>query len=99
MQIVGGLWYVLATERVMSCIQEQCESSKKCDLSLYCSREIFSNGQFPLANNFAKIKTMCLDEDTEFGYGIYQPILLVYNGETRAVRILYPIYWGLNNLG
>ncbi|PRQ59742.1 putative potassium channel, voltage-dependent, EAG [Rosa chinensis] len=97
--IVGGIWYVLATQRVMSCIQEQCESIKKCNLSLYCSRAIFSHGNFPEVKKIPKIKAMCFDEDTEFGYGIYQPILLVYNGNTRAVRILYPIYWGLNNLG
>ncbi|CAN6565159.1 unnamed protein product [Malus baccata var. baccata] len=36
---------------------------------------------------------------TPFKYGIYQPLLDVYAGNTLAVRILYPIYWGLINIG
>ncbi|KAM1141814.1 hypothetical protein FF1_041662 [Malus domestica] len=97
--IVGGCWYVLATQRVMSCFQQQCDRSLNCNLSIYCSKEIFSNGKFSGGSAFTKIKTLCLDKDTPFKYGIYQPLLDVYAGSTLAVRILYPIYWGLINIG
>lgn len=90
---------MLATQRVMSCLQQQCEASRNCNLSIYCSKQVFSAGKLSGGNAFTKITTMCLDEDTTFGYGIYKPLLVVYAGNTLAVRILYPIYWGLINLG
>ncbi|XP_008234503.1 PREDICTED: cyclic nucleotide-gated ion channel 2-like [Prunus mume] len=97
--IAGGCWHVLATQRVMSCLQQQCEASRNYNLSIYCSKQVFSTGKLSGGNAFTKITTMCLDEDTTFGYGIYKPLLVVYAGNTLAVRILYPIYWGLINLG
>ncbi|CAL8126573.1 unnamed protein product [Prunus armeniaca] len=66
---------------------------------LTASHVLFSTGKLSGGNTFTKITTMCLDEDTTFGYGIYKPLLVVYAGNTLAVRILYPIYWGLINLG
>ncbi|KAL6291296.1 hypothetical protein ACE6H2_008806 [Prunus campanulata] len=65
--IAGGCWHVLATQRVMSCLQQQCEASRNCNLSIYCSKQVFSAGKLSGGNAFTKITTMCLDENTTFG--------------------------------
>ncbi|XP_060675392.1 cyclic nucleotide-gated ion channel 2-like isoform X2 [Ziziphus jujuba] len=44
------------------------------------------------------IASHCLDVDGPFNYGIYNPVLLVFSSNSLAVRILYPVFWGLLNL-
>lgn len=94
LQVTGGCWYALATQRVVSCLQQQCERSKHCgDLSLYCSK-IGVASRSPTAIR----KSPCLDSDGPFNYGIYAAALPVISSNSLADTILYPIFWGLLNL-
>lgn len=49
-------------------------------------------------NNSTTIKSLCLEVNGPFSYGIYEPVLLVFSSNSLAVRILYPVFWGLLNL-
>ncbi|KAM6582042.1 hypothetical protein CsatB_009044 [Cannabis sativa] len=97
--VAGACWYILATERLMGCLQQQCDRSKSCNnLSVYCSREQCDMALLPGRNNMTTISSKCLDVNGPFNYGIYNPVLQVYSSNSLAVKLLYPIFWGLLNL-
>ncbi|CAL1392219.1 unnamed protein product [Linum trigynum] len=109
--VAGGCWYVLAIQRAASCIKQQCDLSSNCDLSLSCSEELCFRLVLPDAlaagsgscggymNSTTTNRTpMCLDMDGSFKYGIYKWALPVISSDSLAVKILYPIFWGLMTL-
>ncbi|KAI9124716.1 hypothetical protein K1719_004638 [Acacia pycnantha] len=107
--VTGGCWYVLAIQRVVSCLQKQCESSPGCDLmSLSCSDEVCYQNLLRNSTTLENLcggnstvmvrKTSCLDPEGPFNYGIYQWALPIISSNSLAVKILYPIFWGLMTL-
>ncbi|KAM7280755.1 hypothetical protein ACFE04_007889 [Oxalis oulophora] len=107
--VVGGCWYVLAIQRVSLCLKQQCESKGNCNFSLSCSDEICYqalaaggdiSGQCGRNSTvmLPKLKPYCLDQNTTFPYGIYNMALPVISSNSLAVKILYPIFWGLMTL-
>lgn len=110
--VAGGCWYILAIQRVASCLRQQCDSRRKCNLSLSCSDEICYQFLLP-ADTFgnpcgggggggnsttAVRKPLCLDVNGTFRYGIYKWALPVVSSQSTTVKILYPIFWGLMSL-
>ncbi|CAL4936067.1 unnamed protein product [Urochloa decumbens] len=108
--IAGGCWYVLAIQRIASCLQEECKRNNSCDLmQLGCSKEICFrspwssniNG-FPCDTNITSFGqqnvSTCLTGNGSFAYGIYLGALPVISSNSLAVKILYPIFWGLMTL-
>ncbi|KFK25788.1 hypothetical protein AALP_AA8G160300 [Arabis alpina] len=106
--VAGGCWYVLAIQRVASCIRQQCMRAGNCNLSLSCQEEVCYQFVSPastigypcLTGNLTSVinKPMCLDSDGPFRYGIYHWALPVISSNSLAVKILYPIFWGLMTL-
>ncbi|XP_017238040.1 cyclic nucleotide-gated ion channel 2 isoform X1 [Daucus carota subsp. sativus] len=106
--VAGGCWYVLAIQRVASCLRQQCERKASCDLSLSCSEEVcyqlFMSAADTLDNpcggNSSSVlrNPICLDVNGPFHYGIYKGALPVISSNSVAVKILYPIFWGLMTL-
>ncbi|MED6127020.1 Cyclic nucleotide-gated ion channel 2 [Stylosanthes scabra] len=111
--VAGGCWYVLAIQRVASCLQQQCDSTMGCNLSLACSEEVCykfllssssgtvgdaCNGNGNSSSSVVVRTPMCLDTEGPFRYGIYQWALPVISSNSLAVKILYPIFWGLMTL-
>ncbi|KAG6660239.1 cyclic nucleotide-gated ion channel 2 [Carya illinoinensis] len=105
--VAGGCWYVLAIQRVASCLRQQCDRSDNCNLSLSCSEEVcyqflLPTGTVgnPCGGNSTTIvrKPLCLDVNGPYNYGIYQWALPVISSNSLAVKILYPIFWGLMTL-
>ncbi|XP_058184789.1 cyclic nucleotide-gated ion channel 2-like [Rhododendron vialii] len=105
--VAGGCWYVLAIQRVASCLRQQCDQKTLCKLSLSCSEEIcyqfLSPAQTlgnPCGGNVTTVirKPMCLDENGPFRYGIYKWALPVISSNSLAVKVLFPIFWGLMTL-
>ncbi|KAJ0042432.1 hypothetical protein Pint_19133 [Pistacia integerrima] len=93
--VTGGCWYALATQRVVSCLQQQCERSKHCgDFSPFCSK--IGDGSQTLPTMIGR--SSCLDDNGPFKYGIYAAALPVISSNSLADTILYPIFWGLLNL-
>ncbi|CAH9069184.1 unnamed protein product [Cuscuta europaea] len=73
--VAGGCWYVLAIQRVSTCLDKQCGGKSACHTPL-----------------------SCLDVNGTFGYGIYNCALPIVSSRSVAVKILYPIFWGLMSL-
>ncbi|KAL8546022.1 hypothetical protein ACS0TY_005943 [Phlomoides rotata] len=104
--VAGGCWYVLAIQRVASCLKQHCKTSGTCNLSLSCSEEVCYQFLMPSGtldnpcggNSTATRKPLCLDVNGPFKYGIYQWALPVVSSNSVAVKILYPIFWGLMTL-
>ncbi|PIM99041.1 K+-channel ERG [Handroanthus impetiginosus] len=104
--VAGGCWYVLAIQRVASCLKQQCERNNMCNLSLSCSEEVcyqfLPSGTMnnPCGGNSTMVlgKPLCLDSNGPFRYGIYKWALPVVSSNSIAVKILYPIFWGLMTL-
>uniref|UniRef100_A0A7N0UZ15 Ion transport domain-containing protein n=1 Tax=Kalanchoe fedtschenkoi TaxID=63787 RepID=A0A7N0UZ15_KALFE len=104
--VAGGCWYVLAIQRVASCMRQQCAKKAVCKLTLSCTEEVCY--QFlqprgtiggPCAGSYAMTrKPLCLDVNGPFSYGIYKWALPVISSNSVAVKILYPIFWGLMTL-
>ncbi|KAJ7971037.1 putative Cyclic nucleotide-gated ion channel [Quillaja saponaria] len=105
--VAGGCWYVLAIQRVALCLRQQCERTNGCNLPLSCAEEVCY--QFllpagtignPCGGNSTMVvgKPLCLDVHGPFKYGIYQWALPVISSNSLAVKILYPIFWGLMTL-
>uniref|UniRef100_A0A7N2MJI7 Cyclic nucleotide-binding domain-containing protein n=1 Tax=Quercus lobata TaxID=97700 RepID=A0A7N2MJI7_QUELO len=104
--VVGGCWFALSTKRLVSCLHQQCDMSTKCNLSLVCSEARCNNQHIQLASgknlmgnqcgaNITAIRSFCLDEDGPYNYGIYLQALPVLSSNSLAVKILYPVFWGL----
>ncbi|KAK6128851.1 hypothetical protein DH2020_037417 [Rehmannia glutinosa] len=105
--VAGGCWYVLAIQRVASCLKQQCNRNGTCNLSLSCSEEVcyqflLPSGTLdnPCGGNSTVVlrKPLCLDVNGPFRYGIYKWALPVVSSNSVAVKILYPIFWGLMTL-
>ncbi|GLU01848.1 hypothetical protein SLE2022_191300 [Rubroshorea leprosula] len=105
--VAGGCWYVLAIQRVVNCLQKQCERKGQYNLSLSCSKEgcyqlLLQAGTMgnPSGGNttITVRKPLCLEDDGPYNYGIYQWALPVVSSNSVAVKILYPIFWGLMTL-
>ncbi|KAI5665696.1 hypothetical protein M9H77_15549 [Catharanthus roseus] len=106
--VAGGCWYILAIQRVASCLRQQCDRKSACSLSLSCSDEVCYQFLLPAAtignpctgNSTAAAvrKPLCLDVNGPFRYGIYKWALPVVSSQSAAVKILYPIFWGLMSL-
>uniref|UniRef100_A0A5B6ZRL6 Putative cyclic nucleotide-gated ion channel 2 n=1 Tax=Davidia involucrata TaxID=16924 RepID=A0A5B6ZRL6_DAVIN len=105
--VAGGCWYVLAIQRVASCLRQQCERRGKCNLTLSCSEEVCYQFLLPAdtvgnpcgGNSTTMLrKPLCLDVNGPFNYGIYKWALPVISSNSVAVKILYPIFWGLMTL-
>ncbi|KAF5457682.1 hypothetical protein F2P56_021767 [Juglans regia] len=104
--VAGGCWYVLAIQRVAACLRQECDR-RNCNLSLSCSEEVCyqfllrtSTVGSPCAGNSTAMvrKPLCLDVHGPFNYGIYHWALPVISSNSVAVKILYPIFWGLMTL-
>jgi hypothetical protein len=91
-QVAGGCWYVLAIQRVISCYENTCHINDSCDLvkHLSCMDDM----------SFAANQTIqaCLSGNVPFNFGIYIQALPVISSNSIAVKILYPIFWGLMTL-
>ncbi|XP_057436059.1 cyclic nucleotide-gated ion channel 2 [Lotus japonicus] len=105
--VAGGCWYVLAIQRVASCLRQQCERTHGCNLSVSCSEEVCYQSLLPAGtignpcggnSSVVLKKPLCLDVEGPFKYGIYQWALPVISSNSLAVKILYPIFWGLMTL-
>ncbi|KAL4184405.1 hypothetical protein AMTRI_Chr10g225400 [Amborella trichopoda] len=97
----GGCWYVLSIQRVASCVKRMCEMNGTCDLvPLACSKKTCGGVVYCASNRTATIPGpgICLNEDGPFRYGIYRWALPVVTSPSLAVKILYPIFWGLMTL-
>ncbi|XP_068336818.1 cyclic nucleotide-gated ion channel 2-like [Pyrus communis] len=108
--VAGGCWYVLAIQRVASCLRQHCDQNVKCNLSLSCSDEVCYQFLLPAATignpcggntttSVMRKPPLCLDVNGTFNYGIYQWALPVISSNSLAIKILYPIFWGLMTLG
>ncbi|GMH05075.1 hypothetical protein Nepgr_006915 [Nepenthes gracilis] len=99
--VVGGCWYVLAIQRVGSCLVRQCNRNTKCNFSLACSKACL---QLPSAANTSgnpcgvNRNSLCLDANGPFQFGIYDEALPVISSKAIVIKILYPISWGLFQL-
>ncbi|XP_019157130.1 PREDICTED: cyclic nucleotide-gated ion channel 2 [Ipomoea nil] len=108
--VAGGCWYVLAIQRVASCLRQRCHYQKStCNLRLSCSEEVCYELLLPggvegnscAGNSTAAAlmrKPLCLDVNGPFRFGIYKWALPVVSSRSIAVKILYPIFWGLMTL-
>ncbi|EXB38057.1 hypothetical protein L484_020976 [Morus notabilis] len=104
--VAGGCWYVLAIQRVASCLRTHCERNMNCNLSLACREEVcyqflLPTGTFgnPCGGNATVVrKPLCLDVNGTYNYGIYKWALPVISSNSVAVKTLYPIFWGLMTL-
>ncbi|KAI3462904.1 hypothetical protein Pfo_019567 [Paulownia fortunei] len=93
----GGYWYILAVQRIASCLTLQCDI-KSCNLPLSCAREVcYHTYGDPCGNNSTVTakKPMCLDNDGPFPYGIYQFVLPLMSRNSFMIKILYSNLWGL----
>lgn len=110
-QVAGGCWYVLAIQRVASCLRHECEVKNSCGLvPLACSKELCYRiplprglGDYSCSRNLTMAASRtslpeCLKPEGAFPYGIYSWALPVVSADSAAVKILYPIFWGLMTL-
>ncbi|KAG1341983.1 hypothetical protein COCNU_05G002120 [Cocos nucifera] len=106
----GACWYVLAIQRVASCLRQQCQKNNNCDLmSMACSKEACNPLSLPAGieelsciDNLTFVGNQnlhaCLNVDGPFQYGIYDAALPVISSNSLVVKILYPTFWGLVTL-
>ncbi|KAJ3673922.1 hypothetical protein LUZ60_005914 [Juncus effusus] len=93
--VTGGCWYILAIQRVISCFEQQCQMNNSCELMLRVNHLPCTNDMINAANQTLQ---NCLSGEGSFRFGIYVQALPVISSSSIAVKILYPIFWGLMNL-
>ena len=90
-QVAGGCWYVLAVQRVGACLRHECELKNNCDRIPLIQR----TGKSFCGRNLTASYTECLKPEGPFPYGIYSWALPAVSSDSVAVKILFPLYWGL----
>ncbi|KAJ0752562.1 hypothetical protein HanPI659440_Chr09g0325821 [Helianthus annuus] len=105
--VVGGCWYALAIQRVVLCLRKQCNEKNACNLALSCANDICYEflshegtfGDRCAGNSTTNFdRTLCLDMDGSYNFGIYGMALPVVSSNARTFKILYTIAWGLFSL-
>ncbi|KAJ7546947.1 hypothetical protein O6H91_08G062000 [Diphasiastrum complanatum] len=105
--VAGACWYLLALQRVESCLHIQCTATMGCNTkNLGCPEPLLYGSQF--ADKVAKISSLgegsqissvCLQAgSSNFSYGIYAWAVPLVTTRNWLERILYPIFWGLMTL-
>ncbi|KAJ7565718.1 hypothetical protein O6H91_02G072400 [Diphasiastrum complanatum] len=105
--VAGACWYLLALQRVESCLHKHCEGTLGCDTkSLGCPAPLLYGSQF--ADNVARLSSLaegsgltsvCLQAGRgNFGYGIFAWAVPLVTTRNWLERILYPMFWGLMTL-
>ncbi|KAK9073930.1 hypothetical protein SSX86_006524 [Deinandra increscens subsp. villosa] len=107
--VVGACWYAFAIQRVLLCIREQCNKKDTCNLALSCADEVCFQLSLPetkvgdrCAGNSTTSsvgKSLCLDIDGPYNYGIYGWALPAISSNSFTFKILYTFFWGLFSLG
>ncbi|KAL3525882.1 hypothetical protein ACH5RR_014254 [Cinchona calisaya] len=106
--VAGGCWYILAIQRVASCLRQQCDRKSTCNFSISCSDGVCYQFLIPAgtlgnpcggnSTTTTVRKPLCLDVNGPFRYGIYKLALPVISSKSVTVKLLYPIFWGLMSL-
>ncbi|KAJ7536036.1 hypothetical protein O6H91_12G054600 [Diphasiastrum complanatum] len=101
-QVAGSFWYLLAIQRVESCLHKACLEMDHCDLvHLGCSSpirfrtpmsQLSPPGVVPNLNELTMQNSIC---NTTSIYQSAVPLVSTANG---LQRMLYPIFWGLMTL-
>ncbi|XP_024537642.1 cyclic nucleotide-gated ion channel 2 isoform X2 [Selaginella moellendorffii] len=102
----GACWYLLALQRISSCLYDQCKMKAGCNArDLGSSHAILYGPRFsdpsPLtsAKLYADVAPTCLENKGDvFKYGIFITALPLTTSRNFLNRILYPIFWGLMTL-
>lgn len=97
--VSGGYWYILAIQRIASCLAQQCDRSKaSCNKKLSCAMEVCyraSRSTCSVGNLTATHKPLCLDDAGPFHYGLYDFALPLFSINSVMTKILYSNLWGL----
>ncbi|CAI9109783.1 OLC1v1009680C5 [Oldenlandia corymbosa var. corymbosa] len=98
--VSGGCWYILALQRAASCLSEQCYRNKKySNQTLSCARQFcfFASKDTVFTRNASStyLKSICLDADGPFRYGLYQLAVSLFSMDSVMTKILYSNLWGL----
>ncbi|KAK3026213.1 hypothetical protein RJ639_040498 [Escallonia herrerae] len=105
--VFGGCWYVLAIQRVGSCLRQHCDHRKIITCNLYpsCKKAVALQctlGNPLCGNNNTSTpmvrKPVCLFAEGPYHYGIYEWGIQVISSNSVPVKILYPFFWGLVSL-
>ncbi|KAJ4960536.1 hypothetical protein NE237_020446 [Protea cynaroides] len=89
--VLGGCWYALAIHRIGSCVAKLCDGGKKCNATMFCGNNSTRPTGIPDGST-------CLNINGPYRYGIYKETIPVVSSDSLAVKISYPIYWGMLNL-
>ncbi|KAG0567559.1 hypothetical protein KC19_7G143300 [Ceratodon purpureus] len=107
--VAGSIWYLLAVQRVESCIYLQCENMNDCrDVYMGCPNPI-SYGNQPTLNYPSRVAwahdplfdSQCVNGGAHsaagnFSFGIYAlAVPIVRDIHTPVNRIVLPLFWGI----
>lgn len=96
----GGCWYLLATQRVATCLATQCKMLNGCNLKvLGCSPPISYRGaendsQSYLSSYNQAAFSICSDGKS-YNYGIFQWATPLVQQLSWPTKFLFPIFWGI----
>jgi hypothetical protein len=108
-QVAGSVWYLLAVQRVESCIYLQCKDMNDCrDVYMGCPSPI-SYGYQPTSQDPSRLAwaqdptfdSQCLKGGAHsvagnFSFGIYAlAVPIVRDVHTPVNRIVLPLFWGI----
>lgn len=96
LQVSGGYWYILATQRIASCLSQHCEKRHgNCSQPLSCVAQASKIYCASSSNLLTTQKPFCLDEDGNFPYGLYKFSLPLFSMNSVTIKALYSNLWGL----
>lgn len=101
--VAGACWYLLATQRVSTCLTTQCETTKECNLKLLgCSQPTAYKGllkgmPWSTYNDNQTLFSTCFSAQ-DLDYGIFQWAVPLVTEHGWSTKFLYPFFWGLMTL-
>eukprot|EP00250_Pteridium_aquilinum_P014526 c22042_g1_i1 orf=687-2840(+) len=104
--VAGACWYLLASQRVVTCLIDQCKEESSCIVKfLGCPQPItyqglgFLDKEASLWYNQTNLSFCFSSQNNQgYNYGIFQWAVPLVTGHTWSTKLLYPIFWGLMTL-
>ncbi|KAJ7536380.1 hypothetical protein O6H91_12G066900 [Diphasiastrum complanatum] len=101
--VAGSCWYLLAIQRVETCLHKACHQVSGCDSgSLGCSSPIWfraeSSSSLSALAQDPNTFPLCMVSSSTFPYGIYQWAVALVSTTNGLQRMLFPIFWGVMTL-
>ncbi|KAH7428913.1 hypothetical protein KP509_09G023200 [Ceratopteris richardii] len=104
--VAGACWYLLATQRMATCLIDQCNKTNTCltnflgcsKPSAYGNSGLVEQSFLSRSNETRFAPCFGTQNAQDYSFGIFQWALPLITGHSWSTKFAYPVFWGLMTL-